>query len=460
MTAADGNGACATPTLWAAQLRFEDIPAPVVSRVQGLLLDTLGVAVAAARVPAASIAYRIAAGHFGVAREQDAVRLPFDGRATSMPGAAYALATRIDSLHAHDGYQPARGHAGVALVAGLLAIAQRRPRLSGREALAALVVGYEVACRAGVALRDTASDYHSSGAWNALGVAALGCRLGPEVTAPMIERALGIAEYHAPRAPMMREIDHPSMLHDSSGWGALAGTSAVLLAAEGFAASPAELPRRESAAAPWGGLGQRWLVMEQYVKPHPVCFWAQPAVRAALYLRTACGVRPEDIARIRIETFHEASRLAPGTPATTEAAQYALAFPVACALRFGAVGPEEIAGSGLRDETVSALARTVEVHERADLSARFPDERVAEVAITLDDGAVVRSGTFQPRGTPADPLDGTAIEDKFRQYTDGLIEPAHQDELMAAVMALHEPGQSFARVLGHCLESSNADDVA
>lgn len=455
MTGADGDGECALPTLWAAQLRFEDIPAPIVSRVQDLLLDTLGVAVGAGQVPAAAIACRLAADHFGVPSAQDAVRLPFDGRPVSMPGAAYGLATRIDSLDAHDGFQPARGHAGVALVAGLLALAQHRPRLSGREALTALVAGYEIACRAGVALRDSASDYHSSGAWNALGVAVLGCRLRPHATAPMIERALGIAEYHAPRAPMMREIDRPSMLHDSAGWGALAGVSGVLLAAEGFEASPAELPRRESADAPWEGLGQRWLVGEQYVKPHPVCFWAQPAVRAALHLRGTYDIRFEDIARIRIETFHEATRLAPGTPSTSEAAQYSLAFPVACALRFGAVGPEEIAGSGLDDAFASALAERVEVHERADLSARFPGERVAEVAITLDNGAVMRSGVFQPRGIPADPLDRPAIEDKFRQYTHARLEPARQHALMAAVMALHEADRSFASVLNHCLEPSS-----
>jgi len=96
----------------------------------------------------------------------------------SAAGAAYAVAARIDNLDAHDGYQPAKGHAGVTVVAALLACAQQRPQgLDGHSALAALVAGYEIACRAGTALHATAGDYHSSGAWNALGAATVGCRL-------------------------------------------------------------------------------------------------------------------------------------------------------------------------------------------------------------------------------------------------------------------------------------------
>ena len=49
--------------------------------------------------------------------------------------------------------------------------------LSGAEALGHLVVGYEVAIRAGIALHATAAEYHTSGAWVSLGVAAIGARI-------------------------------------------------------------------------------------------------------------------------------------------------------------------------------------------------------------------------------------------------------------------------------------------
>lgn len=99
------------------------------------------------------------------------------GNRPQVQGAPGAKAERrsIDNLDAHDGYQPSKGHAGAALLPALAALAP--DGLSGRAALAALVVGYEVSYRAAVALHATTADYHTSGAWNALGCVAIAARL-------------------------------------------------------------------------------------------------------------------------------------------------------------------------------------------------------------------------------------------------------------------------------------------
>lgn len=441
----------ATPARWIRELRFEDVPANVVARAEDLLLDTLAVAIGSRRVPAATLAAEHAASQFAAGTAEESIALPFDGRPVSTSGAVYALATGLDNLDAHDGYQPAKGHAGVAVVPALLALAARhRPSLSGHDALAALVVGYEIACRAGVALHGTAGDYHSSGAWNALGVAALGCNLLGIEDRDRIEAALGIAEYHAPRAPMMREIDHPSMLHDSSGWGALAGLSAVELARSGFEASAADLLHAPAAADHWRDLGTTWLLPEQYVKAHPVCFWAQPAVRAALELRRRHEVDPGSIERITIATFHEATRLWSGIPANTARAQYSLAFPVACALHRGQVGPDEIAGSGLTDEAVRALVERIGFEEREDFNARFPAERVAAITLSLADGTRLESGPCTPLGTPDEPLDRAAIERKLAVYAEDAWPADRQAALIRAIQRLHEPDARFEDVLALC----------
>jgi len=429
---------------WAHALRFDDIPGDVIARVQDLLLDTLGVAAGAGLTTAGRRAYDLAASQFA-SGDDGRVRLPFDGRPVSAAGAAYALATRIDNLDAHDGYQPAKGHAGVALVAALLAFGQENAvPPGGRASLAALVAGYEIAARAGATLHASTPAYHSSGAWNALGVAVLGARLRGMADARGFGQALGIAEYHAPRAPMMREIDAPSMLHDSSGWGALAGTTAVWLAESGFTGSPAELT---ATGHEWSDLGSRWLVNEQYVKPHPVCFWAQPAVRAALALRERHGLAPERIRRIRITTFHEATRLAAGVPATTEAAQYALAFPVASALVHGRLGPGEIAGAGLEHPLARDLVERISLAESDDFNARFPAERLASVLVELDDGTVYESPPTQPRGVPADPMDRAAIVAKFRAYAAPVLTESQAATLEEQVLRLDRADATLASVV-------------
>ena len=74
---------------------------------------------------------------------------------------------------AHDGHNLTKGHAGVAILPALAAVADAGRRIEGREFLTTLVVGYEIATRAGMALHATVTDYHTSGAWNALGCAAV-----------------------------------------------------------------------------------------------------------------------------------------------------------------------------------------------------------------------------------------------------------------------------------------------
>ena len=50
--------------------------------------------------------------------------LLFDGRKTSVAGAAFAAATQIDNLDGHDGYNPTKGHIGCAVVPALIAFAE------------------------------------------------------------------------------------------------------------------------------------------------------------------------------------------------------------------------------------------------------------------------------------------------------------------------------------------------
>ena len=105
----------------------------------------------------------------------DGARLWLDGRAVSPPGAALANGMTIDALDIHDGYTLVKGHAGAAIVPAVLSMRSARQRAGQRRRAVddSVVAGYEVALRAGLALHGTACDYHTSGAWNALGCAAV-----------------------------------------------------------------------------------------------------------------------------------------------------------------------------------------------------------------------------------------------------------------------------------------------
>jgi 2-methylcitrate dehydratase PrpD len=397
-------------------LSFDALPRDVVEQAQRCFLDLIGVAAAGSRTRLSTIARGYAASHL-CGRGNEA-RMLFDGRRASSAGAAFAGATTIDAFDAHDGHVLTKGHVGVAILPALLALADLQaddaPAVDGRELLACLVLGYEIATRAGIALHASAADYHCSGAWNGLGCAAVAARV-LRLTTAQTREALGVAEYFGVRGQMLRTCDFPSMVKDGSGMGAQVGVTAAWLAREGFTGAPAVTVEREEQRALWADLGVRWRIREQYFKAYPVCRWAQPAVEAVLGLQRAHRFDAADIAEIAIESFREAVDLGAGCawPATTEDAQYSLPYAVAAALVFGRLGAEEVHEAAVAHPRVRRLLEAMTLREDDEFSTLFPAERWARASIRLKDGRLLRSEPARARGNPENPLGDEELRVKY-----------------------------------------------
>ncbi|MDJ0626912.1 MAG: MmgE/PrpD family protein [Rhodobacter sp.] len=413
-------------------LRYTDLSPQIRTRAELCLLDLIGIAIGGTATGLSEIIRSHAAAQFGGRHP-----MLFDARPTSAAGLALSAGMTIDALDGHDGYNPAKGHVGCGLFPAALALALEAGRTDGAEFLTTIVVGYELGSRLGVGLHATAPDYHTSGAWVAVAAAAAGARLlrlGPDRTA----HALGIAEYHGPRSQMMRCIDHPTMVKDGSGWGAMAGVSAALLARDGFTGAPA-LTIADPADL-WSDLGVNWLIDKQYFKPYPVCRWAQAPVEAALALRRRHTLTAQDIAAIEVATFHESTRLATQEPKTTEEAQYSTSFPTAVALVRGAVTPADITGDALHDPEILRLSRAMTMTEDAGANARFPAYRPARVTLTLRDGTQLTSDWTEPRWDADNPPTEAALRAKFHDLADPLIGPARAARIESALSDLPKTG--------------------
>jgi 2-methylcitrate dehydratase PrpD len=310
-------------------------------------------------------------------------------------------------------------------------------KISGQEMFTTLIIGYEVALRAGIALHATVCDYHTSGAWNALGCAAVTARrlgLGREKT----RHALGIAEYYGPRSQMMRCIDYPTMIKDGSGWGAMGGVSAAFLAQRKFTGAPALTVEADAVKEIWTDLGAEWQFSKQYFKLHAVCRWAQPAVEGALALQKKYQIASENIKKIKVYTFHEAARLTCHHPQTTEAAQYSLPFPVAAILIYGRLGPKELNDKALKDSAVLRLSDCVELIEDAAFSQRFPAKRFARVEIETKAGHVYDSGEVQANWEAETTPTDRELRQKFRWLTQGVLTTQRASELEEMVWGCAE----------------------
>ncbi|MEO0619431.1 MAG: MmgE/PrpD family protein [Pseudomonadota bacterium] len=438
------SGALSSVADFALDLQVDAVPPAVRQSAALYLLDLIGVAIAGHALEAGRIARDHAVRHWAAGPGAPSAKLLFDGRPTSLPGFAFALGTQIDNFDAHDGWQPSKGHAGVALLPGLLACCAGDDggELSGRAALTALVVGYEVAYRAAVALHQTVADYHTSGAWNALGVVALAARLRG-VDRDALRHALGIAEYHGPRSQMMREIANPTMLHDGSGFGAMLGVQSLLLAEDGFAGAPAATVEFADASGAWRDLGTRWLTCEQYIKPYPICRWAHAAIDAALALRRTHAIDPSQIEAVDVATFAYAADLSGAVPTTSSLAQYALAWPVAAAFVRGDVGPDVVMEASFSDPALIAMTGRVRAHVDATLEAAYPDERLARVTVTLADGAVFDSGVTTASGGPEPQASEAEVVEKFQRFAGPFAGESRTQAIVDAVLGLPAEAASF-----------------
>jgi 2-methylcitrate dehydratase PrpD len=236
------------------------------------------------------------------------------------------------------------------------------------------------------------------------------------------------------------------MLKDGSGWGAMAGVDAGMLAESGFSGAPAVTVEGADAAAWWSTLGTEWSVLDQGFKAHGSCWWSQPPIEAVLALTREHELRPSDVSAIRVETFEKAVHLDHPAPETTEQAQYSVPFPVAAALVKSAgradgwygLGPAELLEPGLDDPDTRRLARCVELVEAPDLTAAFPKRFLARVTLTLADGRVLTSPDTTFRGELDDPLTDAELSAKFRWLASPLLGDARVAELEAAAWGIAE----------------------
>jgi len=418
-------------------LAFGDLPEDIRALPAWAVLDLVGIGSGGAGMPVSRIIRDHAAAHFGAGAKS--ARMLFDGRAVSPAGAALAGGMTIDALDGHDGYNVAKGHAGCGVLPAALAYAEAEARDDGQEFLTAIVIGYEIACRAAVSLHASVPDYHTSGAWVAIACAALGARaLG--LNSQQTRDAIGIAEYHGPRSQMMRCIDHPTMVKDGSGWGAMAGVSAAYLARDGFTGAPAITVEADDVASYWAELGDTWLIADQYYKPYPVCRWAQPPLQAVLDLRAEYSLTSDDVERIDVVTFHESVRLAKRHPVNTEEAQYSTAFPTAAAMVRGTVGVDEVSPAAFGDPEILRLAGSMTMAESDAYNASFPARRIAHVELLLKDGRRLNSPPTEAEGDPQTPPDEAARNAKFHALANPRFGVEKADRIKTCIMSLGDGG--------------------
>jgi len=425
---------------------WQNIPIDVQHQSKRCLLDTLGALLAGTETPVGGLMAGIATAQFN----GNEATILVSGKRTSASGAALANGFAGNALDIDDGYRLIKGHPGSCILPVVLSASEVAGNCPGRQFLTAMIVGYEIGIRAGLIRHAVYPTYHTSGSWGAIsGAAAAGKLMGLDGNALL--NAMGAAEYHAPIAPMMKGIETPSMGKDSIGWGAMVAMMSVLMAEKGFTGIKPifdDTPQHE-----WiESLGNHYEMLNLYFKPYAVCRWAQPAIAGALKVSKENEIIPDDIIRIHVRTFEEATSLSDTHPQNTEEAQYNLAFPLAAALIDGEVGPEQILPPRIFSSQILKLADKVDTEVSELFDQLFPEKTCAEVIVHTESGASFSSDTMEAPWEPPDNLPSDSeIEEKFHGLVDPILGVQQTYQLCSLIWNL-DNCYNIQELIGLCLK--------
>ena len=154
-----------------AETRWEDVPPPVQKQTKLVLLDTLGVVLAGSVRPEVSAVRQRMAATAGTGATVYAKGWPTQDPRT----AALLNGIAGRAIELCEGLRLASGQPAIQILPGMLAVGEHA-KASGKELLAALAAGYDVAARIGMAFTPRPLA-HQNGQAMLLAAAAAGARM-------------------------------------------------------------------------------------------------------------------------------------------------------------------------------------------------------------------------------------------------------------------------------------------
>jgi 2-methylcitrate dehydratase PrpD len=425
---------------FAAGLRFEDIPRPVVERVKLLALDTLGCGLLGATMPWSQ---RLLDTLGAIEPAGDALVWGTD-RKFSAPSAAMANGTSVHGFELDDVSHG--GHHGSVVMTSGLAIADHVDGLSGAELITAMVAGVEVAARVQSCVGrfpQVTMGFHGPGLIGTFSASAsAGRALG--LSASQMVDALGHA---GQQTGGLMATQHGGMgKRLLAGKAAHSGTLGALLAAHGFTNVPNifECEYGGFCSAFSGardtykleelvkGLGTEWASANHNFKMWACRVPIHPTLEALKNLRLEHQLEADQVERVRV-WLDEGAYKAVGfnwVPTTATSAQLNLTYCAALLLLEGDVFVEQFASEKLADPRVLDLTSRVEcIHDR-DMDAFGSFQQRTRIEVQLKNGRVL-STIGQTRGSTGNPLTREDIVEKFEKVARGRLTKSAQTELIA-----------------------------
>jgi 2-methylcitrate dehydratase PrpD len=453
--------------VWAASLRYEDIPEPVLQRARLQVASVTAAILAASR---GDLYPRLARVAERWGRAEHATIIP-SGARVPLHAACYVNAAS-SVAYDFDDYLFA-GHTGHSAVVGSLAFGEITG-IDGRAVITTQIAANEVAGRLGA---SALLGPHNGQMWayiHSIGGAVVGGRfLGPDADA--IRNAIGIA-LAAPPYPLAAGFFGPDSKAVLAAGPLVDGLRAAELAAEGLTGAPdilggeggflPTIPSRPLAFV-FEGLGSSWVTQSLAFKTIPGCAYIDTPVEALEQIMSTFtdkhgrALRPADVDSIRVEAtlftdgMEQISTPHRGNTLRATDVNFSVKLSFGVLIASGELSVEtlsersltehhgdvlEIASrtsvessmemnaamSGLTDIGIDAVrlfdpeyAPTLEGADFGRYEMKFP----ARVTLRSKNGEEYSAEVAAPEGAPGRPLEETerAVRRKFRRAASGLL---------------------------------------
>ena len=410
-----------------------EVPKPTVEPAKTLILDTIGVTLAAAERRIGQIMTHHVAETPGAPATATVMG---SGIKASPAMAALANGTLANALDFDEG-----SHLSTHILPAALAVAEQH-RLSGQAVLDAFILAYEASARLMQSIdakRRLGRGPTHRGWWHVgvvgpMAAAMTACRL-LRLDRQMTATAIGIAT--ASSGGFRRNMGTMAKaLH--SGNAARAGIEAATLAQRGFTADPAIIesplgflqavvqPEDRDLAAITERLGRPYVLEgPQRIKRYPACNPGHPLIDAALRLVDEHAVRADKIESI-VADLHTFSLLRP-EPWDDESAGFSGAFLIAAALVCGRFTLEELTDEAIHDPRVKAVMKKI---------GHVPAGRPETITVSLEGNRTV-TVDVQPVSRLSARED---IRAKFRRCASAVLAQPALECLEAMILTLDQQG--------------------
>lgn len=412
--------------------RLEDLPEAARTAARYCVLDSLGSALGAAGSPEIRSIAREYLRWCGPGGNGLTAALWGQNQRAGLMTALLVNGLMSHELELDDVHTGSKSHVGAVIVPAAWTLAEALGS-TGKEFLEAVVVGYEVMGRVGLAM-DVSSNrkrgWHTTGVIGTFGAAAAAARL-LKLTVEQTLNALGMAGTQSSGLwAFLAEGATCKKLHPARAVtngveacllakGGMTGPEHILDAADGglYAAVSDSFDMSRLTA----GLGKEYCITQIDKKPYPCCRTTHHAIDAALRLREEEALTPEQIRSVLVETY-DVGVLQCGFekyPESPVEAKFSIPFTCAAAFVRGRVSRSEFCRELLEDDQVNRIARATRVVADPLFTARYPKRWGSRMTVTLTDGTQRVCQIDDMSGSVAVPLSPKQEMDKFM----GLAEP-------------------------------------